>query len=233
MRPAESASIAPDEMGQVVFYNHSAMGDPVRTAIFLGGLEFDVYTGLLAARHGEKAFPGLDAELARRVLGDRSEFILPSIVPFGIFPGSQARVIERGVTRTFGQVMGGDAPSFFGDFERACCVLNLSLAIQSRAAMEKAGMREGDLVYVEGGFRKNEMYTGLLASMLPGSSVMLSDMEEATSFGAALLGKAALEGKSPLELAGDFEIQLRKVPGRTLAGLEGYFDEFMKHVNGR
>lgn len=230
MRPGKSADISPTEMGKVVFYNQSAFSDPVRTTIFLGGLEFDVYTGQLLSRHGARPFPSFNAPLCESILRDRHEFLLPSIVPFGIFPGSRARVIEQGSTFAFGDIMGGKTPALFDDFERSYAVINLSLAIQSRVAMEKAGMQKGDLLYVEGGFHKNDVYTTLLASMFPESRVMLSGMEEATAFGAALLAKSALEEKNPRELGSQFEIGLRAIQGHSLKGLDEYMGAFLEHV---
>ena len=126
--------------------------------------------------------------------------------------------------------MAGTAPDFFGDFGRAYSILNLSLAIQSRAALEMTGIRKGDDIYIEGGFRKNDVYTILLASMFPESSVKLSDMEEATAFGAALIAKSALEGKNPMELGGSFTIEQRAVAKHDLHGLDEYIKKFMRYV---
>lgn len=230
MRPASGVTFSPDEMGKVVYYNHNAFANPVRTVIFLGGLEFDIYTGQFASRHGEKAFPEFDKNLCENILRRREEFILPSIVPFGVFPGSQARLIESGKALSFGELMAGTAPQFFDDFDRAYCALNLSLAIQSKCAIEMTGIELGDEIYIEGGFRKNAVYTALLASMFPGSPVKLSGLEEATAFGGALLGKSALEGKSPMELGDAFSIEQQTVAGHGLDGLDGYIDEFMRLV---
>ncbi len=230
MRPATGVTISPDEIGKVVYYNHNAFADPVRTVIFLGGLEFDVYTGQLAARHGQTPFPGFDKKLCENILSRQSEFILPSVIPFGVFPGSQARLVEQKKILSFGDLMAGTAPDFFGDFGRAYSILNLSLAIQSRAALEMTGIRKGDDIYIEGGFRKNDVYTILLASMFPESSVKLSDMEEATAFGAALIAKSALEGKNPMELGGSFTIEQRAVAKHELHGLDEYIEKFMRYV---
>ncbi|MDR1306794.1 MAG: carbohydrate kinase, partial [Treponema sp.] len=43
MNPVEKYGFAPDELGKVVFFNISAFGTPVKTAIFLGGQEFETW----------------------------------------------------------------------------------------------------------------------------------------------------------------------------------------------
>ena len=68
-------------------------------------------------------------------------------------------------------------------------------------------MRPGAEIYIEGGFRNNGGYCGLIAAALPGNPVYLSDKPEATSFGAAMTAVAALEGISPDALAGRFDIE--------------------------
>ena len=139
MHPTADTSLRDDELGKVIFYNLSAFGDPVKTTIFLAGLEFDVYMGLLAGRHGQKGYPAFDRALLEDILTRRTEFILPAIVPFGMFPDSPARIIEGGTVYPFGDVALGKTPLFFGDFERSYVVLTLSIALQTRMALELAG----------------------------------------------------------------------------------------------
>ena len=95
MNPVEKYGFAPDELGKVVFFNISAFGTPIKTAIFLGGLEFETWSKLLFKQHGRNDYPGWNEELFRSVLGEKKLFLLPEITPgSGQFPASRARITE-------------------------------------------------------------------------------------------------------------------------------------------
>lgn len=230
MHPQTEALLTENELGKVVFYNISAFSDPVKTSIFLGGLEFDVYMGILAGIHGQKDYPAFDPALIQKLIGDRSVFVLPSIIPFGIFPDSTARILEGGSVFGFSDIAAGSHPSFFSDFNYSYAAVSLSLAIQSREAIVLAGRRPGSDIYVEGGFSKNHYYTTLLASMFPDSRVMLTNLDEASAFGGALLSRAALEKTTPASLADCFDIETRCVNPAKIVGLESYVDMFLNCV---
>ena len=137
MHPTTEVFLRPDELGKVIFYNGSVFGDPVKTTIFLAGLEFDVYMEMLAGLKGSAEHPAFDRDLCADILKGQGEFILPALVPFGMFPESTARIIEPGRSRSFMEVAGGSIPEFFNDFERAYTVLTLSLAIHTQVALER------------------------------------------------------------------------------------------------
>jgi L-fuculokinase len=232
MHPQEKYGFAPDEIGKVVFFNRSAYNKPVKTAIFLGGKEYEVWTGLMKAASGKRAArqgnvaearaaedPRRGVELYNQILRDRSEFILPEIVPgSGQFPGSPARAVEGGIQYWLEALeKGGEAPVFLADPEKAEAVLNLSLALQTIVALERTGLASGYKIFTEGGFRNNPEYNALLASALPDNPVLLTDMSEATSFGAALTALAALEHKNPSELSSLFSIA--RIPAAPMPGL--------------
>ena len=46
---------------------------------------------------------------------------------------------------------------------------------------------QSDVVYISGGFARNEIFTRLLASRLPGKKVYTSEMDNATALGAAMV----------------------------------------------
>ena len=52
MHPQESYGFASDELGKIVFFNRSAYNKPVKTAIFLGGMEYEAWTRAIAAAAG-------------------------------------------------------------------------------------------------------------------------------------------------------------------------------------
>jgi sugar (pentulose or hexulose) kinase len=241
MHPQDKFGFAPDELGKVVFFNRSAYNKPVKTAIFLGGKEYEVWTEMMKTssrrasvsdkstgstqRAAAPASDACDPDLYRRIIEERAEFILPEIVPgSGQFPGSPPRAVERGRVYALADMENGaPRPAFLSDPAKAEAVLNISLALQTLVALERAGLGRGMKVFTEGGFRNNAEYNAILAAALPDNSVYLTDMSEATSFGAALTALAALRGKSPSDLSGLFSIsQTRAVPMTGLNELDSY-----------
>lgn len=232
MHPEQSVSFASDEIGKSVFYNMSAFRQPVKTSILIGGQEFETYTTILRERFGMQGFPPFDPAVYADVVRDSQEFILPAVVPgTGQFPDSRARVVDHGtVIRLEELESGASLPGFFADTNRAYAVLNLSLAIQTITALERVGLAPGVTVYTEGGFRNNRDYNALLATLAPESTFRLSGMPEATSFGAALIGFALIEGRSPAELGDRFELAVERVDAVSIPGIERYVAAFWEHL---
>ena len=231
MHPTDRVGLTEDELGKMVFYNQNAYGRPVKTAIFLAGMEFDAYMGLIVQSAGQQEFPGMNEAQVKKVLAERSFFILPSMVPIGMFPESPARVVEDGRVYPFGNLFTGEVPRFFSDFNTAYTVLSTGLALQTKVALERVGLKDGMPLFVEGGFRSNDVYTAVLSALYPDSNLSLTNMEEATAFGTALVGKAALEGVDPKELSDLFQIEKKPVPNRKLPGLESYTNAFFGMVD--
>ncbi len=236
MHPQEGYGFEPGELGKVVFFNRSALMKPVKTAIFLGGMEYETWGRLIAEASGRPAAdPGALAYPA--VLEERSAFILPEVVPgSGQFPGSRARAVEAGREYALDDIKAGRAmPPFLRDERRAMAVLNASLVVQTTVALARAGLGKGTEVYTEGGFRKNADYNALLAAALGDRAVYLTDLAEATAFGAALTALAALEGgPGGLEgLAGRFDVDYQRVdPLPGAAGFEAYRRAYLALVGG-
>jgi L-fuculokinase len=231
MHPVEKACLSEDELGEMVFYNLSAFGDPVKTALFVAGLEFDLYMGLLEGRHSRRDHPELNPGLLEDVINRCDEFILPGVVPFGMYLHSPARLIERGRVYPLGDVFMGKAPDFINDYERAYTVLMLGMALHTRTAIKRAGVSPGMPVFIEGGFSHNTLYTQLISDLFPGSPVMLTDLNEASALGTAMLGLAACEGLSPYELAGRFSMGTSRVMPLMLKGLNAYAEEFERQIS--
>lgn len=239
MHPQKKYGFADDELGKVVFFNRSAYNEPVKTAIFLGGKEYEVWTGAIAAASARSAATDTasdgvsDVALYNSILRGCAEFILPEIVPgSGQFPGSRARAVEATNVYAYDAIEKGiSAPEFLADSARASAVLNLSLVFQTIVALQRTGLLPGQRIYTEGGFRNNAAYNALLATALPDNPVYLTDMSEATSFGAALTALAALRRETPSELAGLFEINgVQAEPLKGLAGLEAYGDKWFSLI---
>jgi sugar (pentulose or hexulose) kinase len=232
MKPAREARLDDEDIGKVVFYNLDAFSRPVKTTIFLGGMEFDSYLSLFRTLAGAEGTSAFDSAIYGRILQERRHFILPEMFPgTGQFTGSRARLVEDGRTTPLAAVQKGEGiPAFLRDPTVARPVLIISLALQTEVAVRRAGMRAGEALYVEGGFRKNEAYNALLAALSPSSRVSLTSMAEATAFGAALTGKLAAESLDPSGVADMFEIELAPVPRREMPGLERYREEFHRRL---
>ncbi|MDR0475982.1 MAG: carbohydrate kinase [Treponema sp.] len=220
MNPVEKYYFAPDELGKVVFFNISAFGTPIKTAIFLGGLEFETWSERLLKQHGRKDFPGWDEELYYSVIKEKRLFLLPELMPgSGQFPLSKARIVEDGKNYLFDADL---MPPCCSDYEKFFAVLRLSLVMQTLTALERAGIRDGYDVYIEGGFHNDESFNRLLASALPNNRVYTTNITEATALGAAMTAKMAMTGKVLSELTGDFEIAYQEQKKNSFPLLDAY-----------
>lgn len=224
MRPAKTVSFQPAELGKLVFFNLDAWSRPVKTALFMGGLEFDTWAELIRKIHGDAPFPRFDEKLTRRILNEKDAFIMPGVVMgTGQFPDSTPRLVEKGRVWALSDLQSGKAVSeLLKDRERAFAVLNLSLAIQSAVSLDRVGVAETRTVYTEGGFRKNDSYNRLMTACYPGTRFALTNLSEATAFGAAMLGKAALDQTGLEALKPLFAIENQPVEPLSLPELPAY-----------
>ncbi len=232
MHPTDRVEFNEDELGKVVFYNLSAFNKPVKTSIFLGGMEFDKYAGIFKKINKEEDFPSFDPDLYAKIIKKKELFILPGVLKgLGQFPQSTPRAIEKGKTFNLEEIEKEEnIPEFFKDHNTAHAVLNISLAIQSKVALDRTGAVKGSSIFTEGGFRKNASYNSLLTALYPDSNISLTNLEEATAFGAAMLGKCAVEGTDPHDLTGMFEIEMKKVDSVTIDGFEEYIAKFIELI---
>jgi sugar (pentulose or hexulose) kinase len=232
MNPVERYGFAPDELGKVVFFNISAFGKPVKTAIFLGGQEFETWSKLIMEHNGRSDFPPWDEALYRTILKEKRVFLLPEITPgSGQYPRSKARISEDGTDYPF-ETTAGRTPPCFAAYEEAFAVLRISLVMQTLTALERIGLARGAEIYTEGGFRKNEAYNRLLSSAFAENRVFLTDIAEATALGAAMTAKIALTGKDLSELAGDFNVEYREVEKSNFPELASYREAWNKLTEG-
>ncbi len=232
MHPMKEVTWGSGDIGNVVFFNLDAYSHPVKTTIFCGGMEFDVYTELLKKIGGGEIATPFDRELFQRIIREKQLFILPEVLRgSGQFAGSIARVVQTDKVYPLSKIQAGETvPSFFKDTKTALAVLGLSLMVQTKVAMERAGFEPGMSLFIEGGFRKNEAYGSLLSSLFPTSAISHTSMEEATAFGAAILGKVAVDRSDPAEVGAFFDIESSPVPKAQLDGLDGYINAFMQRI---
>jgi len=96
MHPTKKLSFTKEELGKTVFYNISANRDLVKTAIFMGGLEFETYTDILKKIHKRDDYPELNLTLTEQILKESRDFILPGVVKgAGQFPDSEPRIVDN------------------------------------------------------------------------------------------------------------------------------------------
>jgi sugar (pentulose or hexulose) kinase len=227
MHERENVHFNRDELGKVVFYNLSAFNSPIKTAIFMGGLEFEAYDKLIKGSASDCCI--FDAPLYQKIISRKDYFILPGITRgTGQFPHSSPRVIENGKSYPYDDINSGKIiPECFQDPHTAFAVLNLSLAIQTKVSLDRVDMHNGLPIFTEGGFSNNEAYNILVGGFYPDSDVFLTNLTEATSFGAALMGKAAVEQKNPKEFKDLLEIDKIPIKKHSFEGLEEYTNEFL------
>jgi sugar (pentulose or hexulose) kinase len=225
MNPVRQYGFLPDELGKVVFFNISAFGTPVKTAIFLGGQEFETWSKILMDIHKREDFPAWNEALYRQIMQEQKLFLLPELTAgSGQFPRSRSRIVEDGKEYFFDDIAGEQKvlPPSFGDYEKSFAALRISLVMQTLTALERTGLEEGSEVFTEGGFRKDMPYNTLLSSALPRHKVYLTSIAEATALGAAMTAKMALAGRGLEELSEDFEIDYREVEKKDIAELFRY-----------
>ena len=239
MNPVKSYGFAEEELGKVVFFNISAFGTPVKTAIFLGGQEFETWSKLLMAAHKREDFPPYDEARYRKILREADCFLLPELLAgTGQFPGSKPRVVEGGKTWAYADIAGGAGgmdcgagrPPCFDDYEQGFAVLRISLVMQSLVALERTGLQAGTEIFTEGGFRKNEAYNRLLSAAFRNNRVYLTGIAEASALGAALTAKMALTGKGLTELAGFLDVEYQEVEKSDIPELFSYRKAWMVEV---
>ena len=232
MHPTRGLSFTKDDLGKMVFYNISANEELVKTAIFMGGLEFETYIKILQKIHKREDYLGEEMDLIQEIVTQNEYFILPGVVKgAGLFPDSDPRIIDDGLEFSLKEVKEkGVIPPFFRDYKKAYLVIVLSLAMQTKVAIDRINAPAGAPIYIEGGFRHNINYVKLIASMFPQSPVYLTNINEATSYGAALLSKAAYEKKDTSELKDFVDIEFNLIKPARIDNLHEYESEFIKQI---
>ena len=230
MHPQGELSLNPEDVGKIVYFTQTALRTPVKIAIFLGGMEFDTYISLYKEIAHTDQFPSYNPEAFNAVLQEKDTFLLPEVVPgSGQYTTSKPGILEKGKFHSLEDIKTKKSiPELFKNPERLLAVLDISLVIQTITALQRAGMKEGTNIFTEGGFRKNKGYNQLLASALNNHSVQLTNMEEATAFGAAMTGVMALENKSHKDLADTITIEYTDVEKFQFPEFESYQGEWIK-----
>jgi len=200
------------DMDRDILYYIDVYGRPVKSARFKCGYEFEYYADVIKERFNVDPLRiPFDEGVAARVIREKTAYVVPTLTPeTGQFPRSKGRIVdERG---------------FFRDPVTAYHVLNLSLAAQTYFALSMLTRDESGLrILVQGGFAKNIHYLRFLATLMPNNQIVYYRYAEATSLGAALVGKAILEEES----LKDLDVVLPQLEGINVEGLS-VDDEYVK-----
>lgn len=233
MRPEDQVAFKEDELGKTVFYNISAFGKPVKTAIFMGGQEFAEYEKLIRKYYNNQEPPEFDVALYEKIVREKKWFILPSVVKgAGQFPDSEARIVFDDKTIPLSEILSGKVlPTFFENHADFYSVLNLSLALQTEVSLKRAGIQDGMKVYIEGGFRKNKSHKWLLSALFPHCEISLTELKEASALGAAILGKAAVEQTDPYAFRDLITIKSEPVGKVEIKGVESYKKKYLELID--
>lgn len=240
MHPQKKIEFNDEDLGKIVFFNQSALSTPVKTAIFVGGMEFNAWVSCWRKINGLKddAFPSHTVETVNTLLGERSTFLLPELVAgSGQFVGSKSGIMEKGKFYSFEDVDSGRSiPLVMRDEHAFLAVLEASLVIQTETALRRAGLKPGTKVFTEGGFRKNALYNSLLPTVLLENQTYRTSMAEATAAGAAMTAIIAMSGKKAedalLDLAGTIHIDYRLDKPASYKGYEAYKQEWLALAKG-
>ena len=116
------------------------------------------------------------------------------------------------------------------DYEKSFALLRISLVMQTLTAFERAGIKNGYEVYTEGGFRKDDCYSRLIASALENNKIFLTDIDEASALGAAMTAKMAISGKPLNDLAGDFDVSYHEQEKYSFPELQAYRQAWLEEA---
>ncbi len=152
------------DAGRDMLANVTVRGEPVATARFMGGREFDILSG--GARGSVTP-----ADIGRVIA--EGQMALPSFAAGGPFPGHAGRLT-------------GPPPS---DKGARAAMATLYVALMTDLVLDSLGSR-GDIL-LDGGLAQNAMLPGLIAALRPRQALYAAPNPEGTAMGAAALAFAA------------------------------------------
>ena len=224
MHRVPAISFRREELGQKVLFNIDALGDLHKVSFLMGGQDYGLYHNLIAGDDAAFDTQRIDACLAH---ADRA--ILPGASP-SQFPGMSGGASADDQQWSLDDLQAGNAPAWFADPVMAHDYLNISLAIQTKVALQRTDMAEESVVFVEGGFRNNGTYLAVLAALLPQASIALTDLPQATAGGTAILALALAQGRELADYAEQLTIAEQPVATPNLDHLAAYENAYMQRV---
>ncbi|RLG11787.1 MAG: hypothetical protein DRN64_00920 [Thaumarchaeota archaeon] len=215
MYPRAEFDPKPGDLDRDVVYYVNPYKKPVRSSRFAGGYEHDHYVKLIENRFGvDPRGMGLDPEILSEIISGRRDFVAPGLIEkTGQFQRSKPRIIGGGFEKSA---------------KYAYHVLILSLAIQSRIAIDLISEGRRPEVIVLGGFANNEIYLQMLSALLQENRVFKSMFPETTGLGAAICCKCAIEGARPEDVRAKPPLMEVPKPEIDLDKLEKYVSAFVE-----
>ncbi len=167
--------------------NVTVNGEPAPSLRFMGGREYDLIS--------EGWNRPISQVAVERVI-ERGVFAMPSWAAGGPFPETKGRIVG-------GEVIG----------EEQAAVAALYVAMMTDLSLDL--IMSENLLVVDGGLAKIDLFTSMLAQLRPSQTVVRSTMSEGSATGAAALAFKAL-GLAP------FKDETIPVAASSIAGLEAY-----------
>lgn len=224
MHGVDRVAYAPEELGRKIIFNIDALDGFQKTSFLMGGQEYACYHDLIGGDHIR-----FDAAATDEILARPGDMVLPGAFP-SQFPKVAGGVLDSGAEIPLAELRAGRKPAWFADQRRAHMRINVSLALQSRVALERTGMGPETTVFIEGGFRQNETYRHVLADLFPHTTVACTNLEQATATGAAVLAQALAEQGHPRDFADRLTIDESPVTPPRLRNLDAYAEAFYARV---
>ncbi len=175
------------DQGRDMIANVTVNGEPAPSLRFMGGREYDLISDGWNKPISQAA--------VERVM-ERGVFALPSWAAGGPFP------------ETRGYIVGGEANG-----EDRAAVAALYVAMMTDLSLDL--IKSENLLVVDGGLAKIDLFTAMLAQLRPSQTVVRSTMSEGSATGAAALAFKAL-GLAP------FKDETVPVGASRIPGLEAY-----------
>ncbi|MFI3257427.1 MAG: FGGY family carbohydrate kinase [Spirochaetales bacterium] len=224
MHPQKNFDFNEEDIGKMVFFNLSALCQPIKTSIFSGGLELDAYISLYKKINNTTEFPTFSFDTVNIVLEEKDTFLMPEIfADSGQFTGCKPGIWEKQTFYPLEDIQSGKAiPQIMKKEQRFCAILDLALVIQTETALKRAGLQNETYVFIEGGFQQNKLYNALLAAAIPDNPVFHTDIKDEAAFGAAMTANMAFSRKNLKELATLLNIEYVPTEKAPLKGYEDY-----------
>jgi len=221
MRPSPTAELSDDEIRAKVLFNMDVFGRPVRTCIFPAGMEYDTFRAF--TDHADRT----SVDDVRRVVAEKRLFVIPGVLPdASAFPGAKPRVVNGSQEHPIEMLKAAPDKPMTPLGQAYYAALNLSLALATRKMLSWCAVKPGTTIFIEGGFAKNTAYCELLATLCPEQRFVLTNVQEGTSFGAALTGWMCAEGLSLESIGSEFDIETTPIARRDYGNLDAYQDAF-------
>lgn len=184
---------------------------PVRSSRLFGGREHDVQAERITSHFGRSASTEA-VELEPLITGFINENEWRGLVPAemegtGPFPERPAGTWNL---------------STFATAEEAYARLCLDLAVLTAICIDGVRSDSTETVVVDGGFARNDWYVRLLAGLVAPARLVIAEVPQATSLGAALEVHSSWAGSVEVPVA------VQDVATPPLKGLNAYRDRFLK-----